>query len=834
MKSSISVENAKQMINDKLSHFFGVTPEDATEEQYYKAVAMIVRDDLAAKNSEFRHIANGQDSKKIYYLCMEFLMGRSLKNNLYNLNLTDVFDKALSSFGVSLNRIYELEPDAGRGNGGLGRLAACYLDGLATDGYQSMGYSIRYEAGIFKQKLVDGWQTELPDFWLPGGDVWLVPREERSVEVKFEGHVVESWDGDYHSVEQKDCNTVTAVPYDMYVSGKGQGVSRLRLWASVKPSLDMSLFNQGEYMRAMEQSAMAEAISKILYPADNSPEGKSLRLRQQYFLVSASIQDIIRRHLTEYSTLDNLPEKIAIHINDTHPTMAIPELMRIMLDECGYGWDDAWNIVTKTVAYTNHTVMKEALECWSEELYKRLLPRLYEITKEIDNRFRAYVWCTTHDADKVERMAIISGGVVRMANLCVAGSHSVNGVSALHSEILKETVFSDFYSITPDKFKNVTNGIAFRRWICQSNPLLTDYITKLIGSDFITKSNELLKLREYKDDKKVLADFMAIKRQNKERFAKIVKKRNGIDINPDSIFDVQVKRLHEYKRQSLNILNIIAEYQMLKANPNADFVPRTYIFASKAAPGYFMAKKTIQLIDAISNVINNDKDVNDKLKVVFMEEYNVSLAEVLMPAADFSEQISLAGTEASGTGNMKLMLNGAVTLGTLDGANVEIANAVGDDNIIIFGLKTPEVEQLKQRGYHPMDYINNNRVLKDVIDFINAGIDGKTFGEFTSSLMNVDPYMALADFADYQKAQQLSAEIYKDKERFAKMSLMNISGAGIFSADRAITEYAENIWHTKPVVFPQEKSAPAPKKEAAAKKPAAKKAKAEKSAKAAK
>ena len=697
-----------------------------------------------------------------------------------------------------------------------------------------MGYSIRYEAGIFKQKLVDGWQTELPDFWLPGGDVWLVPREERSVEVKFEGHVVESWDGDYHSVEQKDCNTVTAVPYDMYVSGKGQGVSRLRLWASVKPSLDMSLFNQGEYMRAMEQSAMAEAISKILYPADNSPEGKSLRLRQQYFLVSASIQDIIRRHLTEYSTLDNLPEKIAIHINDTHPTMAIPELMRIMLDECGYGWDDAWNIVTKTVAYTNHTVMKEALECWSEELYKRLLPRLYEITKEIDNRFRAYVWCTTHDADKVERMAIISGGVVRMANLCVAGSHSVNGVSALHSEILKETVFSDFYSITPDKFKNVTNGIAFRRWICQSNPLLTDYITKLIGSDFITKSNELLKLREYKDDKKVLADFMAIKRQNKERFAKIVKKRNGIDINPDSIFDVQVKRLHEYKRQSLNILNIIAEYQMLKANPNADFVPRTYIFASKAAPGYFMAKKTIQLIDAISNVINNDKDVNDKLKVVFMEEYNVSLAEVLMPAADFSEQISLAGTEASGTGNMKLMLNGAVTLGTLDGANVEIANAVGDDNIIIFGLKTPEVEQLKQRGYHPMDYINNNRVLKDVIDFINAGIDGKTFGEFTSSLMNVDPYMALADFADYQKAQQLSAEIYKDKERFAKMSLMNISGAGIFSADRAITEYAENIWHTKPVVFPQEKSAPAPKKEAAAKKPAAKKAKAEKSAKAAK
>lgn len=483
----------------------------------------------------------------------------------------------------------------------------------------------------------------------------------------------------------------------MYVSGKGQGVSRLRLWAARKPALDMGLFNEGNYIKAMEQSAMAETISKVLYPADNSPEGKSLRLRQQYFLVSASVQDIIRRHLTKYNTLDNLPEKIAIHINDTHPTMAIPELMRIMLDECGYGWDDAWNIVTKTVAYTNHTVMKEALECWSEELYKRLLPRIYQITKEIDNRFRAYVWGVTHDADRVERMAVISGGVVRMANLCVAGSHSVNGVSALHSQILKDTVFHDFYTITPDKFKNVTNGIAFRRWICQANESLTEYLTNLIGDGFITKSDELKKLLDYKDDKKVLADLMAIKRQNKERFAKIVKKRNGVEIDPDSIFDVQVKRLHEYKRQSLNILNIIAEYLMLKADTNADFVPRTYIFASKAAPGYYMAKKTIELIDAVSKVINNDKDVNKKLKVVFMEEYNVSLAELLMPAADISEQISLAGTEASGTGNMKLMLNGAVTLGTLDGANVEIAEAVGNDNIILFGMKLRRFSSFRER-----------------------------------------------------------------------------------------------------------------------------------------
>ena len=808
MKSTISVAQAKKMIDDKLSHFFGVSPETASIEQYYKAVSMIVRDELQAASSDFRHTAKGQDSKTVYYLCMEFLMGRSLKNNLYNLGLTEVFNEALKGFDVSLDKLYEQEPDAGLGNGGLGRLAACYLDGLATNGFQSMGYSIRYEAGIFKQKLVDGWQTELPDFWLPGGDVWLVPREERAVEVKFEGWVDDSWDGDYHHVEQRDCNSVTAIPYDMYVSGAGKGVSRLRLWASRKPELDMSLFNQGSFIKAMEQSAMAEAISKVLYPADNSPEGKSLRLRQQYFLVSASIQDIIQRHLTKYGTLDNLPEKVAIHINDTHPTMAIPELMRIMLDECGYGWDDAWSIVTKTVAYTNHTVMKEALECWSEELYSRLLPRIHQITKEIDNRFRAYVWGATHDADKVERMAIVSGGVVRMANLCVAGSHSVNGVSALHSEILKETVFNDFYTITPDKFTNVTNGIAFRRWLCQANPALTKYITELIGDGFITKSDELLKLRDFKDDKQVLADLAEIKHQNKVRFAELVKKRNGVEINPDSIFDVQVKRLHEYKRQSLNILNIIAEYQMIKANPSVDFEPRTYIFASKAAPGYYMAKKTIELIDALSKLINNDPEVNGKLKVVFMEDYNVSLAEVLMPAADISEQISLAGTEASGTGNMKLMLNGAITLGTLDGANVEIAQAVGNDNIIIFGMKTPEVQQLQRDGYYPMNYINNNPALKGVIDFLNMGVNGKSFGEITSSLMNVDPYMALADFADYQKAQAFSAEVYRDKERFARMSLMNISGAGVFSADRSIMDYANNIWHTKPVQFPEEAKKP--------------------------
>lgn len=830
MKSTISTSQAKKMITDKLSHFFGVSPADATDEQFYKAVAMIVRDRLSAQNSEFRHIADGQDSKQIYYLCMEFLMGRSLRNNLYNLGLVETFDAALDSMGVKLEKLYEQEPDAGLGNGGLGRLAACYLDGLATNGFQSMGYSIRYEAGIFKQKLVDGWQTELPDFWLPGGDVWLVPREERACEVKFEGRIEDSWDGDYHHVNHVDANVVTAIPYDMYVSGKGKGVSRLRLWASKKPDFDMKLFNEGSYVKAMEQSAMAEAISKVLYPADNSPEGKSLRLRQQYFLVSASIQDIIQRHLTKYGTLDNLPDKIAIHINDTHPTMAIPELMRIMLDECGYGWDEAWSLVTRTVAYTNHTVMKEALECWSEELYSRLLPRIYQITKEIDNRFRAYVWSATHDADKVERMAIVSNGIVRMANLCVAGSHSVNGVSALHSEILKDTVFNDFYTLTPDKFCNVTNGIAFRRWICQADPKLTEYITELIGDKFITQSNELEKLRKFKDDKKVLNKLIEIKRENKVRFAKMVKKRNGIDIDPDSIFDVQVKRLHEYKRQQLNVLNIIAEYQMLKANPNADYYPKTYIFASKAAPGYFMAKKIIELIDALSKVINNDPDVNGKLKVVFVEDYNVSVAEVLMPAADISEQISLAGTEASGTGNMKLMLNGAITLGTLDGANVEIHDAVGDENIFIFGMKTPDVENLKRAGYNPQNYLNNNETLRNAVDFIRNGVNGKRFDEIVSSLTNSDPYMALADFADYQKAQKAVSKAYADRENFAKMSLMNISGAGIFSADRSIMDYADYIWNTKPVQFPQE-SPKASKKSAPMAPKTAKKAPAKRTAK---
>ena len=717
--------------------------------------------------------------------------------------MTETARKVLDGFGVKLDKLYDCEPDAGLGNGGLGRLAACYLDALANQGYRGMGYSILYEYGIFKQKIIDGWQTEMPDFWLPGGEVWLVPREDKTVEVKFEGKVEDSWDNDFHQVELVGCKTVKAVPYDMMVPGKdGRGVAVLRLWSAKVDGIDMAMFNQGDYMRAMEEKAMAEVISKVLYPADNHPEGKSLRLRQQYFLVSASIQDIVARHLRDYTTLENFAEKNAIHINDTHPTLAIPELMRILLDECGYGWDDAYSVVEQVCAYTNHTVMAEALECWSEELFSRLLPRIYQIVKEIDKRFRSKIWELTGDSAKVERMAIISNGVVRMANLCVAVCHKVNGVSALHSEILKNSVFKDFYTLEPDKFTNVTNGIAHRRWLCQANPRLSSYITSLIGDGFVYDGDELLKLRKYKDDAAVLSDLRKIKTANKEDFAALVKSRTGITLDPTSIFDVQVKRLHEYKRQHLNAFNILAKYLEIKANPNGNYTPHTYIFGAKAASGYFMAKKIIEFICALSKLIDNDPDVKDLMKVVYMEDYNVTMAEALMPAADINEQISLCGHRGKRHGNMKLMLNGTITLGTMDGANVEIHDAVGKDNILIFGMTTPEVNDLKRSGYVPQNYYNNNAEIHEIIEFINKGIGGKTFGEIGGTIVYHDPYMVLADFADYRRMQKRAEEIWHDTARWDKMSLMNISGAGRFAADRAINEYAENIWHADKLIFP--------------------------------
>ncbi len=798
MSEKVTIKQLKEDIIARLSHLYGISPKEATDEQFYEVLAGISRDMARTKRRKFDYKGKANKEKRIFYISMEFLMGRSLKNTLYNLSITDQARKALDSFGVSLDKLYELEPDAGLGNGGLGRLAACYLDAIANEGYQGIGYSILYEYGIFKQKLVDGWQTEMPDFWLPGGDVWLIPREEKTVEVKFEGRLEENWNEGYLSVDLVDCKTVKAVPYDMMVPSKDrEGVAVLRLWSAKADGIDMTSFNEGNYMRSMEEKAMAEVISKVLYPADNHQEGKSLRLRQQYFLVSASIQDIVQWHLRQYGTLDNFAEKNAIHINDTHPTLAIPELMRIFLDECGYGWDDAFKIVEKVCAYTNHTVMSEALECWSEDLFKRLLPRIYQIVKEIDNRFRSKIWNLTGDAGRVERMAIVSDGAVRMANMCVAVCHKVNGVSALHSEILKESTFHDFYTIEPGKFTNVTNGIAYRRWLCQANPRLSGKIEELIGNGFIHDASELKKLSKFKNNKTVLEDFGKIKTANKEDFAALIKRTTGETLDPQSLFDVQVKRLHEYKRQELNALNILAKYLEIKNNPNGDYVPHTYIFGAKAAPGYYVAKKIIEFICYLGKLINSDPQVNDKLKVIFVENYSVTKAEALMPAAEISEQISLAGTEASGTGNMKLMINGAVTLGTMDGANVEIYDAVGKDNIFIFGMTTKEVNNLKKDGYNPQNYYNNNAEIHDMVEFINKGICGKNFGEIGGTIIHHDPYMVLADFADYRQAQRDVEQAWLDSKAWNKMSLINVAGAGIFSADRSIDDYAKKIWGLK-------------------------------------
>lgn len=799
MDYKLSVEQIKEAIRDKLAHTFAVSLENATDEEYYKASVLIVRELLTKGRAEFVSNAEKSDTKQIYYLCMEFLLGRSLRNNLYNLGLEENFRQALSEYGIKLDILYEQEPDAGLGNGGLGRLAACFMDGLATQGYPAMGYSLRYEYGLFRQKLVDGWQTELPDFWLPGGGIWLQRVPESSVEVRFGGHIEEQWHDQYHSVRHKDYTTVTAIPYDMYIAGMdGKGVSLLRVWKAENDKFDMKLFNGGNYMRAMEQQAMSEVITKVLYPEDNHTDGKLLRLSQQYFLVSASIQDIIRRHLYAHGNLDQLPELAAIHLNDTHPVLAIPEMMRVMLDECGYGWDAAWDIVKRTVAYTNHTVMSEALETWNRDLFKMRLPRIYQIVEEIDRRFWEEMRAKGVDESKIYRMAPLNDGYVKMANLAVIGSHCVNGVSALHSEILKDDVFHDFYEEEPHKFTNVTNGIAHRRWLNQSNPKLAGLITDLIGSDYIYDADKLQGLAKYKDDAAVLKQLQEIKRSNKERLAAYLKKTQNEVVDPASLFDVQVKRLHEYKRQHMNALNILATYQWLRENPNAEFTPHTYFFGAKAAPGYYFAKQIIQFIAALAKRINSDPKVNKKLKVVFVENYSVTWAELLTPAAEISEQISLAGTEASGTSNMKFMINGAITLGTLDGANVEIHETVGDENIILFGMTASQVEELKRAGYQPTNQYQNDGLIHRAMDEM-ASMNGGQFRDIFNALLREDRYMALADLRSYHDAQHRAMELYGDQTGWNRMSLLNIAGAGRFAADRAIREYAGNIWHASPV-----------------------------------
>ncbi len=791
----------EKLLKDKLMSECNVTLDMASADQIYRCLAMITRQIMADRQKQFQSKVLGEGKKQVYYLCMEFLMGRSLRTSLFNLGLNEVAESVLADADVKIDTIYEQEPDAGLGNGGLGRLAACYLDGMATDGIPGTGYSILYEYGIFKQKIVDGWQQETADNWLPGGQVWIKSHPDQAQEIRFDGQAIETWEGGFHHVKYENYNSVIAVPNDMYVAGYGSnGVSKLRLWQAKAPSFDMSSFNAGNYNTAISQSASAELISKILYPNDNHTEGKILRLRQQYFFSAASIADILQNHLNQYGTLDNLADKVAIQLNDTHPTVAIPEMMRILLDECSYEWDAAFDICRKVFAYTNHTVMSEALEKWNADIFRNTLPRIWQIVCEMDRRCRAdLAKAFPGDQGKIDYMAIIGDNQVRTANICAYTCHAINGVSKLHSEIIKDSVFHDYFLYKPQAFKNVTNGIAYRRWLLCSNPGLTHLLEETIGDGFKTDASELKKLEKFVDDKTVQAAAAKVKRENKANFANYLQKATGQVIDPDSIFDCQVKRMHEYKRQHLNALNIAAEYLYLKNNPNAEFTPKTYIFGAKAAPGYYMAKQMIRMICKLGKLIDEDPAVRGKLRIVYLEDYCVSLSERLMPASEVSEQISLAGTEASGTGNMKFMLNGAITLGTLDGANVEIADAAGHENEIIFGMLTPEVNALKGMGYHPNAFINGDNTAMAVLDFLEKGWNGENFNEVTSNLRNSDPYMVMADFKDYRRAQHDLQELYRDKQKWNHMSLKNISNAGIFSADRSIMDYARDIWGATPV-----------------------------------
>ncbi len=788
-------------LNETSIRLFSCTLAETTEKQAYKVLCTLLREKLAKKRKEYLDSYKGKDTKKVYYMSMEFLVGTSLRNNLYNLGLENDFREVLKTQGFDIDNIYDLDPDAGLGNGGLGRLASCYLDCLTGNDLPATGFSIRYEFGIFKQKIVDGWQLEFPDNWLERGEVWLQPRNDESYEVKFGGKVSEWYDNGQFRVAQTDYQSVIAVPYDMYISGYDcKAVNKLVLWSAKLPSFDMGAFSRGEYVRSLEQNTMAEVISKVLYPADNHVEGKRLRLKQQYLLVSASLQSILNEHLRKHDTLSNLSDYVAIHINDTHPALCVPELMRLLMDEHGFGWDEAWEIAEKTLSYTNHTVMSEALERWSVWLFEEQLPRIYSIVKEIDRRFREKLNAFyPGDFGKINYMAVIGDGEVRMANLCLSCCHMINGVSKLHTEILKESIFKDYYQMDTSRFCNVTNGIAYRRWLCQSNPALTSYLTKLIGKDFLKDATNLEKLLAYKDDKTVLDEFAKIKLTNKKRLAAYIAEKNGINVDPSSIFDVQIKRLHEYKRQLLNVLQILYMYNHIKTHPNETFAPRTFIFGAKASAGYDMAKQIISLISAVSDLLNSDPVTRDKLKVVFIENYKVSLAELIVPAAEISEQISIAGKEASGTGNMKLMINGAVTLGTMDGANVEIFEQVGRENMFLFGMNVDEVNELWHRGYNPKEFLDADPELNDVIKMLTSGVLGRSFDAIAASLTTnrygvADAYMAIADFADYARAQKEVGETYLNKEKFMSMSLHNIAKAGIFSADRSVMEYANNIW----------------------------------------
>ena len=804
MMKPFTTDTLEKALCEKLAVNFGKQPEEASDQEMLRCCALVLRDVMSVRGVAARREVKRQQKRQVHYLSLEFLMGRSLMKNAYNLGVLPELKEALGNLGFQAEDLFELEPDAGLGNGGLGRLAACYLDSMTTLNIPATGYSICYELGIFRQRIVEGQQVELPDNWKDLGGAWLLPKPDEAQTIRFGGTLREFWDNGHLCIVNENASTVLAVPCDMVVAGYDtENVNLLRLWdaRAVKP-LDMQLFSRGEYLKASEEEAMAETITKILYPEDNHYEGKSLRLKQQYFFVSATVQSVVTKHLKAYGTLKNFHEKNVFQINDTHPALVIPELMRIFIDEAGMSWDEAWRITTNSVAYTNHTVLAEALERWPQQLVESLLPRIWQILQEIARRWQEKVESFFHDPARTEKLAILWGGEVRMANLCIAGGMAVNGVSALHSDILRKDVFKDACAMEPWKFQNVTNGIDHRRWLGEINPALDGLIRETCGGDrYLLHPEALRDLEKYADDAAALQRIGEIKRQNKESFVRYARRNQDVLLNPDAIFDVQVKRLHEYKRQLLNVLHIITLYQKLQDDPASITRPHTFLFGAKAAPGYAVAKRIIRLINSLADQIEHDPLCRDKLQVVFLENYRVSLAEHLMPASEVSQQISTAGKEASGTGNMKFMMNGALTVGTLDGANVEMHKLLGDGNMFLFGLHADEVAELKAAGYVPQRYYARDPVLARCLDALRKGFrDGVSYEDLYQRLLMgsggspADEYLLLADYASYCAAEQRMVETYEDPARWNRMSLLNIARSGDFAADRAVREYADNIW----------------------------------------
>ena len=813
MSQIISKEEFKKSVIYNLKITYRKTIEDATSSQVYQAVALAVKDMIIDRWIATHKEYEKQDAKVVYYMSMEFLTGRFLGNNIISLCEQKEVSEALKELGFNLNVIEDQERDPALGNGGLGRLAACFLDSLATLGYPAYGCGIRYRYGMFKQEIKDGYQVEVPDEWLKDGYPFEIRRAEYATEIKFGGYVETEWDGHRNRFVQKGYQSVLAIPYDIPIVGYGNNVvNSLRIWdAQPVNTFNLNEFDKGDYQKAVEQENLAKTIVEVLYPNDNHYAGKELRLRQQYFFISASVQRAVKKYLEKHDDIHKFPEKAVFQMNDTHPTVAVAELMRVLLDDLGLEWDEAWAITTKTCAYTNHTIMSEALEKWPIELFSRLLPRIYQIVEEINRRFieeirRIY----PGDNEKIRKMAIIYDGQVRMAHLAIVGSFSVNGVAKLHTEILEKQELKDFYQMMPQKFNNKTNGITQRRFLLHGNPLLADWVTDKIGKEWITDLSQIKKLSVFVDDEKCQQEFMNIKYQNKLRLAEYIKEHNGIEVDPRSIFDIQVKRLHEYKRQLMNILHVMYLYNQLKDNPNMDIVPRTFIFGAKAAAGYKRAKLTIKLINAVADVINNDRSINGKLKVVFIEDYRVSNAEMIFAAADVSEQISTASKEASGTGNMKFMLNGALTIGTMDGANVEMAEEVGEENMFIFGASADEIINLeKNGGYDPMEIFNNDqdirRVLMQLINGYYSPQDPELFRDIYNSLLNTqssdraDTYFILKDFRSYAAAEDQIDKAYRDEKWWARTAILNTACSGKFSSDRTIQEYVKDIWHLNKV-----------------------------------